>query len=101
MHIQRLLDRVSSTCLGLTCKRYYGIHWQLHGKVSLLEKTPDILWDLEDTWIAHELDGRALGDRLKWIAAPKLVCAPTCIIGEPARCTCTPTVASYKFVKMD
>ncbi|TVY85837.1 hypothetical protein LAWI1_G008309 [Lachnellula willkommii] len=33
------LRDVNSACLGLTCKQFYGIHWELHGKVSLEAKT--------------------------------------------------------------
>lgn len=29
------LDLVSSTCLGLTCKKFYPIHRELHGSVEL------------------------------------------------------------------
>lgn len=31
----KYLDRVSSTCLGLTCKTFYPIHKKLHGIVPL------------------------------------------------------------------
>jgi hypothetical protein len=31
----KYLDRVSSTCLGLTCKTFYPIHKKLHGIVRL------------------------------------------------------------------
>jgi hypothetical protein len=34
------LSPISSTCLGLTCKAFYGIHWDRHGKVPLIEGRP-------------------------------------------------------------
>jgi len=32
------LSPITSACLGLTCKVFYGIHWSLHGKVGLEEE---------------------------------------------------------------
>jgi hypothetical protein len=29
------LSPITSACLGLTCKAFYGIRWSLHGKVGL------------------------------------------------------------------
>jgi hypothetical protein len=29
------IDPITSVCLGLTCKKFYGIHWDEHGKVPL------------------------------------------------------------------
>lgn len=44
--ILKSADRVTSTCLGLSCKAFYAMHWELHGKVplatfSLLKFTPN------------------------------------------------------------
>jgi len=38
LEIQTHLCPVQSTCLGLTCKRLYGIHWGIHGKVLLSQR---------------------------------------------------------------
>lgn len=35
-----LLCPVKSTCLGLTCKKFYSIHREYHGKVGLMERSP-------------------------------------------------------------
>jgi len=35
------LDPVSSTCLGLTCKKLYAYHRTLHGTVSLNTPSPE------------------------------------------------------------
>jgi hypothetical protein len=37
LQIFSYLDPCFSTCLGLTCKRFYGIHRHLHGTVSAME----------------------------------------------------------------
>ncbi|KAH8593247.1 hypothetical protein B0O99DRAFT_688830 [Bisporella sp. PMI_857] len=29
-------NKISSTCLGLTCKRLYNVHWSLHGKMKVV-----------------------------------------------------------------
>lgn len=29
------LPKISSACLGLTCKRFYDIHWKRHGRIAL------------------------------------------------------------------
>lgn len=42
LELFRHLHRVDSTCLGLTCKKFYNIHRQLHGMVGLGE------WDMSD-----------------------------------------------------
>jgi len=53
------LHVITSTCLGLTCKTFYNIHFNLHGKVPL---------DMEDTRLAFPPDGIALTTLLeRWM----------------------------------
>jgi hypothetical protein len=56
--IFKLFDPVASTCLGLTCKKFYGIHRSFHGSVSLAAKSPDdsgglSLHQFLDDWICQ------------------------------------------------
>ena len=54
------LDPVYSTCLGLTCKVFYAIHWELYGAVGLKacsEPTTEYaegqrLWQMLKGWAA-------------------------------------------------
>jgi hypothetical protein len=40
--IFKLLDPITSTCLGLTCKAFYRIHKSIHGKVPLKDLTQEM-----------------------------------------------------------
>jgi hypothetical protein len=44
------LDRVTSTCLGLTSYRLYLIHFSVHGKVGMKEKTVYTIEVLDGPW---------------------------------------------------
>ncbi|KAE9377474.1 hypothetical protein N431DRAFT_328885 [Stipitochalara longipes BDJ] len=59
----KLLDPVTSCCLGLTCKIFYPVHWANHGPIPLylpeksISRTSSIafscyggLWDLLKNW---------------------------------------------------
>lgn len=46
------LTHTQSTCLGLTCKKFYTIHYSLHGKVGIRE---DSLVSLLLSWIPPTL----------------------------------------------
>jgi hypothetical protein len=35
LNILRFLTKADSTCLGLSCKLFYDLHWERHGKVKL------------------------------------------------------------------
>lgn len=58
------LDVTPSTCLGLNCKLFYGLHYQKHGKVPLL---------LDDPWTKHVSSStdRMFPDLLKTWMSPK------------------------------
>lgn len=34
------LDFTTSTCLGLTCRDFYNVHWKIHGPVGLMPPKP-------------------------------------------------------------
>lgn len=40
LEIFERLHAVSSACLGLTCKKFYAIHWNIHGKVQIFDMEP-------------------------------------------------------------
>ncbi len=46
LKIFKHLPAVPSTCLGLTCKAFYRIHWSVHGQVPLEEDDVDL-----NTWL--------------------------------------------------
>jgi hypothetical protein len=41
LKIFKHLSRVSSACLGITCRALYRIHWSLHQRVHLEDDDPD------------------------------------------------------------
>jgi len=64
----KLLDPVTSTCLGLTCKAFYAIHWSDHGRVPLWAPEKHIispfsipysysggLWNLLEDWFPADM----------------------------------------------
>ena len=61
--IFKLLDPASSTCLGLTNKAFYQIHWGIHGKVSLSaycmlppnQYSGVHLWKLLEKWVGRDM----------------------------------------------
>jgi hypothetical protein len=56
------LHVITSTCLSLTCKDFYDIHFNLHGKVAL---------DLSDTRFAFPPDGVPLTTLLEGWMLPR------------------------------
>jgi hypothetical protein len=58
--IFQLLDPVTSTCLGITCKTFYGIHRSFHGSVSLatgssINNRDVSLHELLENWVCQGL----------------------------------------------
>jgi hypothetical protein len=41
LKIFKYLPRISSACLGVTCKVLYRIHWSIHGRVQLEDEDDD------------------------------------------------------------
>jgi hypothetical protein len=63
LEIFKHLSPVTPTCLGITCKALYGIHWSLHGRVQLEERSdPDA-----GIGSVHNTLGFLLRDRLDWM----------------------------------
>jgi hypothetical protein len=55
LHLFKFLGPVSSVCLGLTCKKFYGIHWQLNGATIIYASEFAKYWvdpSEKDTWWA-------------------------------------------------
>jgi len=79
-----IMDTITSTCLGLTCKKFYTMHWGRHGKVvlyhiisrPLLYHVQDYheppLWVLIHSWMGPEytnvVDGApVLHKTVRWV----------------------------------
>jgi hypothetical protein len=49
-------DESTSTCLGLTCNKFYGIHWAINGFVDLNAYHNGLwLYELLATWMAPRI----------------------------------------------